>query len=163
MRKRLRRILCVIGLSVCLFSGYSPDTVKETKIVSQDAQSQKAPEYLWVKNFSNAVIDGNKKEIKSVLGKELASQEDIDDKIQKLCNYVPDNIEYVDYNRLDQPQLNGEKQSIMLINFHTMDGVRYQIHVNYEKDGKDIVVQKIETYSPVENGGTVGGAATQQI
>lgn len=163
MRKRLRRILCVIGLSVCLFSGCSPDTVKETKIVSQDAQSQKAPEYLWVKNFSNAVIDGNKKEIKSVLGKELASQEDIDDKIQKLCNYVPDNIEYVDYNRLDQPQLNGEKQSIMLINFHTMDGVRYQIHVNYEKDGKDIVVQKIETYSPVENGGTVGGAATQQI
>ena len=163
MRKRLRRILCVIGLSVCLFSGCSPDTVKETKIVSQDAQSQKAPEYLWVKNFSNAVIDGNKKEIKSVLGKELASQEDIDDKIQKLCNYVPDNIEYMDYNRLDQPQLNGEKQSIMLINFHTMDGVRYQIHVNYEKDGKDIVVQKIETYSPVENGGTVGGAATQQI
>lgn len=163
MQKRLRRILCVVGLSVCLFSGCSPDTVKETKIVSQDAQSQKAPEYLWVKDFSNAVIDGNKKEIKSVLGKELASQEDIDDKIQKLCNYVPDNIEYVDYNRLDQPQLNGEKQSIMLINFHTMDGVRYQIHVNYEKDGKDIVVQKIETYSPVENGGTVGGAATQQI
>lgn len=163
MQKRLRRILCVVGLSVCLFSGCSPDTVKETKIVSQDAQSQKAPEYLWVKDFSNAVINGNKKEIKSVLGKELASQEDIDDKIQKLCNYVPDNIEYVDYNRLDQPQLNGEKQSIMLINFHTMDGVRYQIHVNYEKDGKDIVVQKIETYSPVENGGTVGGAATQQI
>lgn len=156
MQKRLRRILCVVGLSVCLFSGCSPDTVKETKIVSQDAQSQKAPEYLWVKNFSNAVIDGNKKEIKSVLGKELASQEDIDDKIRKLCNYVPNNIEYVDYSRLDQPQLNGEKQSIMLINFHTVDGIKYQVHVNYEKDGKDIVAQKIETYSPVEDGGTVG-------
>lgn len=163
MQKRLRRILCAVGLSVCLFSGCSPDTVKETKIVSQDAQSQKAPEYLWVKDFSNAVINGNKKEVKSVLGKELASQEDIDDKIQKLCNYVPDNIEYVDYNRLDQPQLNGEPQNIMLLNFHTVGGIRYQVHVNYEKDGKDIVVQKIKTYSPVEDGGTIGGAVTQQI
>lgn len=97
-----------------------------------------------------------KKEIKSVLGKELAGEKEIDDQIQKLCNYVPNNIEYVDYSRLDQPQLNGEKQSIMLINFHTVDGIKYQVHVNYEKDGKDIVVQKIETYSPVEDGGTVG-------
>ena len=157
MQKRLRRILCVVGLSVCLFSGCSPDTVKETKIVSQDAKSQKAPEYLWVKDFSNAVINGNKKEIKSVLGKELASQEDIDDQIQKICDYVLDNIEYVDYSRLDQPQLNGENHSLMLINFHTEDGMRYQVHVNYEKNGKDIVVQRIETYSSVEDGGTVGG------
>lgn len=163
MQKRLRRILCVVGLSVCLFSGCSPDTVKETKIVSQGAQSQKAPEYLWVKDFSNAVINGNKKEIKSVLGKKLASQEDIDDKIQKLCNYVLDNIEYVDYSRLDQPQLDGERQNLMLINFHTVDGIKYQVHVNYEKDGKDIVVQKIETYSPVEDGGAIGEDTTQQI
>lgn len=96
------------------------------------------------------------KKIKSVLGKELAGEKEIDDQIKKLCNYVPNNIEYVDCSRLDQPQLNGEKQSIMLINFHTVDGIKYQVHVNYEKDGKDIVVQKIETYSPVEDGGTVG-------
>lgn len=163
MRRRLRRILCMAGLSLCLLPGCYSETAKETKVISPNVQAEETPECTWVKDFSNAVINRDAKEIKSVLGKELATEKDIDDKIQKLCNYVPDNIEYVDYNRLDQPQLNGEKQSIMLINFHTMDGVRYQIHVNYEKDGKDIVVQKIETYSPVENGGTVGGAATQQI
>lgn len=163
MRKRLRKILCVVGLALCLLPGCSSEKAKETEIISPNVQAEKTPEYFWVKDFSNAVINGNKKEIKSVLGKELASQEDIDDKIQKLCNYVPDNIEYVDYNRLDQPQLNGEPQNIMLLNFHTVGGIRYQVHVNYEKDGKSIVVQKIETYSPVEDGGTVGGAATQQI
>lgn len=163
MRKRLRKILCVVGLALCLLPGCSSEKAKETEIISPNVQAEKTPEYFWVKDFSNAVINGNKKEIKSVLDKELASQEDIDEQIQNLCDYLPDNIEYVDYSRLDQPQLNGEKQSIMLINFHTMDGVRYQIHVNYEKDGKDIVVQKIETYSPVEDGGTIGGAATQQI
>lgn len=156
MRKRLRKILCVVGLALCLLPGCSSEKAKETEIISPNVQAEKAPEYLWVKDFSNAVINGNKKEVKSVLGKELASQEDIDRQIQKLCDYVPDNIEYVDYSRLDQPQLNGEKQSIMLINFHTVDGIKYQVHVNYEKDDKDIVVQKIETYSPVEDGGTVG-------
>ena len=156
MRKRLRKILCVVGLALCLLPGCSSEKAKETEIISPNVQAEKAPEYLWVKDFSNAVINGNKKEVKSVLGKELASQEDIDRQIQKLCDYVPDNIEYVDYSRLDQPQLNGEKQSIMLINFHTVDGIKYQVHVNYEKDDQDIVVQKIETYSPVEDGGTVG-------
>ena len=58
---------------------------------------------------------------------------------------------------MDQPQLSGETQRIMLINFHTMDDVRYQLHVSYEKNGEDIVVQRIETYSSVEDGGTVGG------
>lgn len=156
MRKRLRRILCVVGLSLCLLPGCSSKTARETKVISPNVQAEKTPEYFWVKDFSNAVINGNKKEIKSVLGKELAGEKEIDDQIQKLCNYVPNNIEYVDYSRLDQPQLNGEKQSIMLINFHTVDGIKYQVHVKYEKDGKDIVVQKIETYSPVEDGGTVG-------
>ena len=104
MRKRLRKILCVVGLALCLLPGCSSEKAKETEIISPNVQAEKTPEYFWVKDFSNAVINGNKKEIKSVLGKELASQEDIDDKIQKLCNYVPDNIEYVDYNRLDQPQ-----------------------------------------------------------
>ena len=156
MQKRLRRILCVIGLSLCLLPGCSSEKAKETEVISPNEQAEKTPEYFWVKDFSNAVVNDDEKEIKSVLGKELASQEDIDRQIQKLCDYVPDNIEYVDYSRLDQPQLNGEKQSIMLINFHTVDGIKYQVHVNYEKDDKDIVVQKIETYSPVEDGGTVG-------
>lgn len=156
MQRRLRRILCMAGLSLCLLPGCSSKQIKETEVVSPNVQAQKTPEYTWVKDFSNAVINRDAKEIKSVLGKELATEKDIDDQIQKLCNYVPDNIEYVDYNRLNQPQLNGETQSIMLINFHTMDGVRYQIHVSYEKNGKDIVMQKIETYSPVEDGGTVG-------
>lgn len=156
MQKRLRRILCVVGLSLCLLPGCSSKTARETKVISPNVQAEKMPEYLWVKAFSNAVVNDDEKEIKSVLGKELAGEKEIDDQIQKLCNYVPNNIEYVDYSRLDQPQLNGEKQSIMLINFHTVDGIKYQVHVNYEKDGKDIVVQKIETYSPVEDGGTVG-------
>ena len=163
MQGKLKRILCMAGLSLCLLPGCSSKQIKETEVVSPNVQAEKTPEYFWVKDFSNAVVNDDEKEIKSVLGKELASQEDIDEQIQNLCDYVPDNIEYVDYSRLDQPQLNGESQSLMLINFHTVDGVRYQIHVNYEKDGKDIIAQKIETYSPVEDGGTVGGAATQQI
>lgn len=163
MQKRLRKILCVVGLSLCLLPGCSSEKAKETEVISPNEQAEKTPEYFWVKDFSNAVVNDDEKEIKSVLGKELASQEDIDRQIQKLCDYVPDNIEYVDYSRLDQPQLNGEKQSIMLINFHTVDGIKYQVHVNYEKDDKDIVVQKIETYSPVEDGGTVGCDTAQQI
>lgn len=156
MQGKLKKILCMAGLSLCLLPGCSSKQIKETEVVSPNVQAQKTPEYTWVKDFSNAVINGDKKELKSALDKELAGEKDIDDQIQKICDYVPDNIEYVDYNRLDQPQLSGETQSLMLINFHTADGVRYQIHVNYEKNGKDIVVQKIETYSPVEDGGTVG-------
>lgn len=163
MQGKLKRILCMAGLSLCLLPGCSSKQIKETEVVSPNVQAQKTPEYTWVKDFSNAVINGDKKELKSALGKELAGEKDIDDQIQKICDYVPDNIEYVDYSRLDQPQLNGENHSLMLINFHTEDGMRYQVHVNYEKNGKDIVVQKIETYSPVEDGGTVGGVATQQI
>ena len=163
MRKRLRKILCIAGLVLCLLPGCSSGTARETKVISPNVQAEETPECTWVKDFSNAVINGDKKELKSALGKELAGEEDIDDQIQKICDYVPDNIEYVDYSRLDQPQLNGENHSLMLINFHTEDGMRYQVHVNYEKNGKDIVVQKIETYSPVEDGGTVGGVATQQI
>lgn len=157
MRKRVRKILCIVGLSLCLLPGCSSGTARETKVISPNVQAEKTPEYFWVKDFSNAVVNDDEKEIKSVLSKELASQEDIAEQIQNLCDYVPDNIEYVDYSRLDQPQLNGESQSLMLINFHTTDGVRYQIHVNYKKDDKSIAVQKIETYSPVEDGGTVGG------
>ena len=157
MQRRLRRILCMAGLSLCLLPGCSSKQIKETEVVSPNVQAQKTPEYTWVKDFSNAVINRDAKEIKSVLGKELAAEKDIDDQIQKLCNYIPDNIEYVDYSRLDQPQLSGETQRIMLINFHTMDGVRYQLHVSYEKNGEDIVVQRIETYSSVEDGGTGGG------
>lgn len=157
MRRQLRKLLCMVGLALCLLPGCSSGTARETEVISPNIQAEKTPEYLWMKDFSNAVVNGDKKEIKSVLGKELASQEDIDEQIQNLCDYLPDNIEYVDYSRLDQPQLSGETQSLMLINFHTTDGVRYQIHVNYKKDDKSIVVQKIETYSPVEDGGTVGG------
>ena len=67
MRKRLRRILCMVGLSLCLLPGCSSETARETKVISPNVQAEKMPEYLWVKDFSNAVINGNKKEIKSKL------------------------------------------------------------------------------------------------
>ena len=64
MQRRLRRILCMAGLSLCLLPGCSSKQIKETEVVSPNVQAQKTPEYTWVKDFSNAVINRDAKEIK---------------------------------------------------------------------------------------------------
>ena len=84
MQKRLRRILCVVGLPLCLLPGCSSEKAKKTEVISPNEQAEKAPEYFWVKDFSNAVVNDDEKEIKSVLGKALAGEKEIDDQIQKL-------------------------------------------------------------------------------